>query len=70
MVVRVMARIRVSTLPDTKVGPRPTGGTSRESLENRYCGGRQMTTTDHRRLVRPQHCRKICTAAADGYREG
>ena len=30
----VMAWIQVLLLPDTKVGPRPTGGASRESLEN------------------------------------
>ena len=31
----VMTRIQVLTLPDTKVGPCPIGGASRESLENR-----------------------------------
>src|SRR5690349_16676936 len=56
--------------PGAKVSPRPTGGSSRESLENRYCEGKQMTTTEYRRLVRPQHHRKMCTTAADGYREG
>lgn len=38
----VMAWIRVSTSPGTKVGPRPIDGASRDRLENRYCGGKQM----------------------------
>ncbi|WP_414477560.1 group II intron reverse transcriptase/maturase [Photorhabdus khanii] len=39
----VMVRIRVLTLPDTKVCPRPTGLTSRESSQNRYEEEKQMT---------------------------
>lgn len=39
----VIASIRVSTSPDTKVCPRPTGLLSRENLENRFYGGKQMT---------------------------
>ena len=34
----VMERIRVSTLPGTKVSPRPTGAFSRESMENTLNG--------------------------------
>ena len=65
-----MRRIRVAILPDTKVGPRPTGGMSRDNLENRNCEGKQMTATEQRRLVRPQHHRKRCNTAAGVYREG
>jgi RNA-directed DNA polymerase len=39
-----MVRIRVSTLLDTKVGPRPTGLSSQENLENRQYEEKQMTT--------------------------
>ncbi len=66
-----MRRIRVETLPDAKASPRPTGGKSRDNLENRFYEGKQMTTTEQRRLVRPQHHRKMmCTTAAGAYREG
>ena len=65
-----MRRIRVATLPDAKAGLRPTGGTSRDNLENRYCEGKQMTTTEQRRLVRPQHHRERCRTAAGAYRAG
>ena len=34
----VMGRIRVSTLPGTKVSPRPTGASLRESMENTLNG--------------------------------
>nr|ULG12829.1 group II intron reverse transcriptase/maturase [Serratia liquefaciens]ULG12936.1 group II intron reverse transcriptase/maturase [Serratia liquefaciens] len=39
----VMVRIRVLTLPDTKVYPRPTGLTSRENWRDRYEEEKQMT---------------------------
>jgi RNA-directed DNA polymerase len=39
-----MVRIRVSTLPDTKVDLRPTGLSSQENLENRHYEEKQMTT--------------------------
>ena len=65
-----MRRIRVATLPDAKAGPRPTGSTSRENLENRHCERRQMTTTEQRRLVRSQQHRQMWETAAGAYREG
>jgi len=34
----VMGRIRVSTLPGTKVSPRPTGASLRERMENTLNG--------------------------------
>lgn len=37
--------IRVGTLPGTQVSPRPTGASTRENLENRPHGERQLTVT-------------------------
>lgn len=50
-----MARIRVLTLPGAKASRRPVGASSRERLENRIYGGKQMTAyVEHPETDRPR----------------
>ncbi len=50
-----MKQIRVPTLPGAKASRRPAGASSRERLENRFYGGKQMTAyVEHPETDRPR----------------